>query len=96
MIGTQSLIAASKDQVSKELEGEVIILDLARGAYYGLDGVAARVWDLIQEPKTAQQVLQILVAEYDVEPARCETDLRSLLEDLAAHQLIEVTTGSSA
>jgi hypothetical protein len=81
---------AAKDQVSSDLGGEVAILDLKAGVYYGLDAVGARIWSLIQEPRTVNEILNILLEEYEVEPERCERDLLVLLQRLAEEGLIEV------
>ncbi len=90
MITERSIITAAQDQVSVDLDGEVVILNLKDGVYYGLETVGARVWKLIQEPKTLKEILEILLQEYDVEPDRCARELQALLEDLAAKELIEV------
>ena len=84
-----TIIRASADQVSCDLGGEAAILNLRTGVYYGLDPVGARIWNLIQTPRTLVEVRDTILAEYDVEPARCERDLRDLLEKLAAERLIE-------
>jgi hypothetical protein len=85
-----STVVAAKDQVSSDLGGEVAILDLKAGVYYGLDAVGARIWSLIQEPRTVNEILNILLEEYEVEPERCERDLLVLLQRLAEEGLIEV------
>lgn len=81
---------AAKDQVSSDLGGEVAILDLKAGVYYGLDAVGARIWSLIQEPRTVNEIRDILLEEYEVEPERCERDLLALLQRLADEGIIEV------
>ena len=91
MISLNSAVVVAKDQVSSDLGGEVAILNLKSGVYYGLDAVGARIWELIQGPRTVDEIRDLLLAEYDVEPERCETDLLSLLDQLAAEKLIEVT-----
>jgi hypothetical protein len=85
-----SIVVAAKDQVWCDLVGEAVILNLKSGVYFGLDPVGARVWSLIQEPKTVGAVLEALLREYDVEPGRCEADLLALLEQLANRALLEV------
>jgi hypothetical protein len=85
-----SIVAAIEEQVSCDLDGESVILDLKNGVYYGLDAVGARIWDLIQEPRAVHEVRDALVQQYDVEPERCERDVLVLLEELAAEGLIEV------
>ncbi|HEX5726407.1 MAG TPA: PqqD family protein [Longimicrobiaceae bacterium] len=87
---TDGRVVAARQQVSCEVGGEVVILNLADEVYYGLDAVGARVWQLIQEPRTVEEVRDAIVAEYEVEPAVAERDLRALLDELASRRLIEV------
>jgi len=91
----QSVVVAVKDQVSCDLAGEAAILNIKSGVYYGLDPVGARIWSLVQDPKTVAEVRSTIVNEYDVEPERCARDLIDLLEKLLAEGLIEVRDGSS-
>ena len=42
-------VAISEDVVSRDLEGEAVILNLDSGTYFGLDRVGTRIWSLLQE-----------------------------------------------
>jgi hypothetical protein len=95
-ISDQAIIVVTKEQVSCDLAGEAAILDLKAGMYYGLNAVGARIWDLIQEPKSVNQIRATLLEEYEVESDRCERDLQALLQELAASGLIEVKHETSA
>jgi hypothetical protein len=89
-VSQRSTVVVAKDQVSSDLGGEVAILDLKAGMYYGLDDVGARVWDLIQEPRNVSDIRDTILEEYNVRPERCERDLLALLQRLADEGLIEV------
>ncbi|MGC1203219.1 MAG: PqqD family peptide modification chaperone, partial [Candidatus Acidiferrales bacterium] len=69
---------------------EASILNLKNTVYYGLDPVGARVWTLLQQPRSVEQLRDTLLEDYEVESARCENDLLSLLEKMRAEGLIEV------
>lgn len=84
-------IVVMKEQVSSELQGEAVVLNLKNGVYYGLDPIAARVWNLIQEPRTFADLRNTLAVEYDVDEKRLESDLRVLLSQLAEQQLVEIS-----
>ena len=73
-----STVVAVKDQVSSDLGGEVAILDLTGGVYYGLDEVGSRIWELIQEPIVVNQIQATIVEEYDVDSVRVERDMLAL------------------
>lgn len=83
-------VVAARDQVSVEVEGEAVILSLADGVYYGLDPVGARVWTLLEEPRTVAELRDAVVAEWEVEAPAAERDLLALLDALAARGLVEV------
>ena len=90
LITMSSTVVASNNQISCDLLDEAVILDLKTGVYYGLDPVGARIWSLVQEPKQMQQILGVLLAEYEVERDRCEIDLLALMRTLRERSLIEV------
>src|SRR5262245_11503610 len=89
-ISMNSIITATRDQVSCDLAGETAILDLKSGQYYGLNAVGARIWDLVQEPKSIADVMRVILAEYEVEAESCERDISALIEDLHAKGLIDL------
>ncbi len=89
-ITSDTTVEVSKEQVSCDLDGEAAILNLKNGVYYSLDSVGARIWQLLQQPRTVDQIRTMVLEEYDVEPQRCERDLQELLQKLASEGLIEV------
>jgi hypothetical protein len=90
-IAMSSVVSITKDQISSNLGDEEVILHFPSGTYYGLDEVGARVWQLMQEPKSVSQIRDVLLVEYEVEPKQCEQDLLALLQKLAGENLIEIT-----
>ncbi len=93
-INRNSVLIASKDQVAADLSSDtlesIVILSLKDGMYYELKEVAARIWVLIQQPCSVQDVLDKLLEEYEVDVEQCEVDLIALAEDLFQRGLIEV------
>jgi Coenzyme PQQ synthesis protein D (PqqD) len=93
----KSTIVVSNQLVSGDLlDGEVAILNLPDGVYYGLNDVGRRVWDLIQQPRTVHELKEILLQEYDVDPEKCSRELIDLLQDLAKHGLIIVNNDTDS
>jgi len=90
MISVNSIVVASGDQVSSDLGEEAVILGLKTGVYYGLNPVGARIWSLVQQPRTVENIRDTVLAEYEVEPERCERDLLELLQVLLGKGLIDL------
>jgi len=77
--------------VSRELEGEAVMLNLESGAYFGLDQVGTRIWALIQEHGSLHKVLEVMQSEYDVAPDILQYDLLRLVDELRGKGLVSVT-----
>jgi Coenzyme PQQ synthesis protein D (PqqD) len=95
-ISCNSVVTATKDQVSCDLTGEAAILNLNDGMYYGLNEVGARIWSLLSEPITVSHIRDQLEREYDVDRRRCEKDLVELLGKLEEAGLVEVRNEGAA
>lgn len=92
-ISLDSIVSVAADQVSCELDGEAAILNLTSGAYHGLDPIGAAVWNLIASPIAVSEIVDAMIAQYNVDRARCEGDLLSLLAKLDERGLIQIADG---
>lgn len=89
-LSLQSVVCATPQQVSRDLGGEAVVLQLDSGVYYGLDPVGASVWNHLKKPVSVEQLRDAVMAEYDVDAERCERDLMALLDRLLSENLIEL------
>ena len=96
MISKDTVVVASKELAAADLGEEVAILNLANGIYYSLNPVGARIWNLIQEPRSVRDVCEMLVTQYEVDSDRCEQDAIALLQQLAENELINVVDDTPA
>jgi Coenzyme PQQ synthesis protein D (PqqD) len=69
-------------------DDELVILDLARGEYFALDPIGARLWSGLQTGKAIGEIAREIVAEYDVEFDTALADLTALGDDLVARGLL--------
>jgi hypothetical protein len=90
-----SIIVANEEQISSDLGGETVILNLKTGVYHGLNEVGARIWNLIEQPSSVSDIKQTLLQEYEVEAQQCDRDLKALVEDLLAAGLIDVKNNTT-
>jgi hypothetical protein len=79
-----------EDVVFRELEGEIVILNLEKGEYFGVDDVGTRVWTLLAEGRSLRQVADMMVSEYDVPRETVAADLLRLAGELISHGLIRI------
>lgn len=89
MIGHAARVRISGDVVFRELEGEMVLLNLRTGVYFGLDPVATTIWRLLEARRTVGEIVEALVREYDATPAQIEEDVRRLVAALGENALLE-------
>ncbi len=79
---------AAKDLLSSKIDDEVIIMGLQTDKYYGLDAIASRIWELLEEPRSLDELVSLLREEYEVEEDVCREETLALLQDLSSQKLI--------
>lgn len=76
--------------MARQVGEETVILDLAGGNYFGLDPVGARIWLLMAEGKTLEEVCEAMLATYEVSREDIERDVLVLAQDLNEKRLISL------
>lgn len=76
--------------LGREIDGELVILHLDRGTYFGLDPVGASIWRQLRESPTVRDAFEALLAEFAVEPEALRRDLERLVGELVEEDLVEL------
>jgi hypothetical protein len=77
-----------EEVLARQVGEEAVMLDLARGTYFGLDPVGARIWQLLGQGKTLAEVCDAMVDEYDVSREVIERDVAKLVQELVDRGLV--------
>jgi Coenzyme PQQ synthesis protein D (PqqD) len=85
-----SIVKRVADQVSCDMAGEAIVLNMKSGVYFGMEQVASLIWNLVEKPCSVREIRDAIMKEYDVDSNTCEKDLKSFLDHLQAAGLIEI------
>ncbi len=95
-ISPNAVITAVKDHVFCELDGETVILHTKKGVYYGLNEVGGTVWSCIQEPRSFEQIVDMVHSKYEGDIDQMRRDIGELLRGMAAAHLIQVQDGDAS
>ncbi len=77
-----TVIRATPSAVAADLNGEMIIMDVESGQYFGLEGIGADVWSIIERPTSIKVICDAIVAKYEVSREVCQADIFALIEEL--------------
>lgn len=77
------------DVLATEVDGEMVMMDVEKGLYFGLDAIGTDVWKRLEAPATAGELAAALSRDYDAEADAIERDVLDLLASLAEQGLVE-------
>ncbi len=75
---------------AREFDGELVIVDLTGGDYFGLDDVGRRMWVELTRGLTPNEIAALLTKEYEVDEATLVKDTMRLIEQLVHRGLVTV------
>lgn len=89
-LSTESRVSQIKDIVASDIDGEIVMISIENGAYYGLDAIGSRIWELIKTPCKVSDLIESLMEEFDTDRPTCEKDVLKFLNDLQKNNVIHV------
>jgi Coenzyme PQQ synthesis protein D (PqqD) len=75
--------------VSRELDGETVLLNLETGMYFGLDAVGTEMWRAIRDAATLGDALTAVRSQYEIDEATIRADFLELADELLAKGLLQ-------
>lgn len=72
----------------REFDGELVLLDLEGGDYFGLSELGLLLWNGLAKGKTPRQVAVEAAPNYDVDLPKITADFARLAEELVAKGLL--------
>ena len=74
--------------MSRLVDDETVLLDLASGMYFGLDGVGKRIWESVSEGNSLADTAAVITSEYEVEEEQALKDVIAFASDLVERGLL--------
>lgn len=75
--------------IAQEAHDQVVLLRLADGSYYTLDGAGATVWELCDGLKSFDEIVDAVADSYDASREVIRADVRELLDELLDERLLD-------
>jgi len=85
-----SALERSKEVIFSEVEGELVMMSLENGKYYGIDAIGGSIWKMLETPLKVSEIYDRLMKEYQVDAPTCKQDVNLFLEQLIEQNLVSV------
>ena len=78
--------------LSRDLEGDAVLLNLESGTYFGLDKLRIRIWSLLREDGSLRRTFDTMQQDYEVSTETLERDILRLVGELGAKGLVSMSS----
>jgi hypothetical protein len=78
----------SSDISARTIGDETIVLSLPGSRYFTITGVGTRMFELLAEDTSLDELVATIVAEYDVDPGVARRDVEGFIDRLRDVQLL--------
>ena len=85
-----SKVQRNLNMVTSNLDGEIVMMSVEHGEYFGLDEIGTRIWEFLEKPVIVEELITSLTNEFEVERQECEHDTLEFLEELLSKELIQL------
>ena len=82
MSATRFPFSVPEHVLARKLDDEMVLLNLDSGEYFGLNDTGTRVWELLADGRTRDEVVDRLTEEFEVAADVASTHVTTLCEEL--------------
>jgi Coenzyme PQQ synthesis protein D (PqqD) len=86
-----TIISRSPSVLTAEVDGEVVMMSIQQGQYFGLDDIGSDIWKRIEPPCSFAALIDGLALDYDADRATILADVHSLLLRMAEQDVVNLT-----
>ena len=83
-----TVVKRSEGLIATEIDGEVVIVALESGRYYGLDPVGSEIWRRLEAPKSLADLCTELTGHFDGDPATIERETLDFVREVAGRDIL--------
>jgi hypothetical protein len=89
-ISIDAKVKQGEGNIVSNMGDEKVMLSISNGKYYNLGEMGGEIWDLVKEPMEVKQLVNSLLASFQVERKECEEQVVTFLNHLFDEDLIEI------
>jgi hypothetical protein len=89
-IAEKTLISRSPSVLAAEVDGEIVMMSIEQGRYFGLDDIGSDIWKRIEPPCSFAALVDALTADYEADRSTIAADVTALLTQMAEQDVVRL------
>ncbi|MBU1708814.1 MAG: PqqD family protein [Proteobacteria bacterium] len=72
----------------RDVDDQMVVLHLPTGKYYTFNEIGRVIWLSLTENKAEEEIIKIIIKEYEVSPEQAQKDIDHFIAGLSASALV--------
>ncbi len=89
MITPTAIVRRKADVMTAEVDGEIVVVSLDNGYYFGLNAISSDIWRRLAAPIRIDALCDALADHYSGDRTQIESDVLAFLQTLSERQLLD-------
>jgi hypothetical protein len=82
MVNLDTTIVRNTDLMAVPMDGDLVMMSISQGTYYGINPVGGRIWTLLEQPASVASLCNTIVSEFEVTKEQCQQDVLQFVEQM--------------
>ena len=84
----QTILKRKSGLMTADMNGDAVMMDISTGKYFNLGQSGGRIWELLEQSMSVENLIKALIAEYDISYEKCMEDILPFLQQMVDKGLL--------
>jgi hypothetical protein len=81
-------VSRNPDIITSEIDGDMVMMSVSEGSFYGLNAVGAAIWHLLDTPASIETIVAHVLEIFEVSEEQCQTDILIFIESMVSSKTL--------
>ena len=81
-LSNQTILQRNPEIISSKIDDEIVMMSIEEGKYFGLDPIGSIIWDLLEKPRSLEEIIPLLQEKFDVSDDQCQEDCSTFILEM--------------
>ena len=91
MLTPTTILARNPEIIANEIDDEIVMMSIEEGSYFGLNSIGSIIWQELEEAKSVESIISILLERFDVEEKTCREETIAFIESMIKNKTLVIT-----
>jgi hypothetical protein len=87
-VASETRLVRDQEALAAVVDDDTVMFSPQQDTYFGLDPIGGRVWELLERPRSFDELCALLRDEYKVDAETCRADVGVLVDQLRVAGLV--------